>query len=91
MLTLEDIKNEMGKLNNWSLDGQSITKDWEFRHFKEAIEFLNKVKDVAVEKNHYPRIFVDGVAVRLVLTTDYENGLSKKDFELAEELDKIVM
>lgn len=91
MLTLGEIQAGMSRLNNWALDGQSITKDWEFKHFREAVEFLNRVKDVCVEKNHYPSVLVDGVSLRLVLTTKYEKALTEKDFELAEALDKIVM
>ena len=89
MLTLAEIGKGMERLDGWSLDGQSITKEWEFKHFREAIAFMNKVGEAAEKKNHYPTVFIDNTRVRLILTTEYEKGLSEKDFGLAEELDKL--
>ncbi len=89
MLTLAEIQIGMSRLNEWSLDGQSVTKEWEFKHFRESVAFLNKVSETAEKNNHYPTVFLDKTRVRLILTTEYERALSEKDFQLAEELDKI--
>ena len=89
MLTLHDIQLGMQNLKNWALDGNSILKEIEFKDFKEAMQFVNKVSEIAENKGHHPDIFIFYNKVRLILTTHSSGGLTEKDFELAEEIDKI--
>jgi len=88
MLTLTEMEEGLGKLNGWSLDGQSISKDIEFGSFGDAVAFLDKMKSVVDKERHYPTIFLERTLARIILTTKGE-GLSKKDFEIAEEIDKL--
>ena len=88
-MLLVEIQKRMGKLGNWSLEGDSIVKDWVFRNFKESMEFVNKIAELAEKHNHHPAIIINYNNVRLSLTTHYAKGLTEKDFELAEEIDKI--
>lgn len=90
MITLEDIKVRMAKLNDWALDGSSIVKDIMLPDFKAAIEFVNKVGEIAEKENHHPLIFIDYNHVRLSLTSHDAGGVSEKDFDMAEEIDKIL-
>ncbi|MBI2631581.1 4a-hydroxytetrahydrobiopterin dehydratase [Candidatus Pacearchaeota archaeon] len=89
MLTLEDIKEKMGKLQNWALDGTMIVKDSMFPDFKAAMEFVNKVAEIAEKHNHHPAIVIDYNHVHLSLITHETNSLSEKDFKVAEDIDKI--
>ena len=89
MLSLLDIQKKMGKLRNWALDGEAIVKDKVFRDFKEAMVFVNKVAEIAENKNHHPSILINYNAVRMNLTTHEARGLTSIDFEVAEEIDKI--
>lgn len=91
MLPLFEIQNKMTKLRNWALEGSSIVKDRVFRDFKEAIEFVNKVAEIAEKHNHHPSIVISYNIVRLTLTTHEAKGLTVKDFEVAEEIDKIII
>ncbi|RMD67970.1 4a-hydroxytetrahydrobiopterin dehydratase [Candidatus Pacearchaeota archaeon] len=90
MLSLKEISDEMESLDNWSLEsGTAISKVFEFSNFKEAIEFVNKVAEVAEAHSHHPDIVITFNRVRLALTTHDEHGLTKKDFEVAREIDRI--
>ena len=89
MLTLLEIQEKLGKLRNWALEGNVIVKDFSFKDFKEALEFVNKVGEIAEERNHHPDIVISYNKVRLSLTTHAVNGLTSKDFEVAEAVDKI--
>ncbi len=89
MLTLENIKEKMGRLQNWALDGSMIVKDIMFPDFKAAMEFINKVAEIAEKHNHHPYITIDYNHVHLSLITHEINSLGDKDFEVAEEIDKI--
>lgn len=89
MLNLGQISSEMEGLRDWSLESDSINKVVSFASFKEAMEFVNKVGDVAEKFNHHPDILISFTQVRLQLTTHDEHGLTRKDFEVAREIDKI--
>ena len=89
MLPLNTINERMSKLRNWALDGNSITKDKVFRNFKESIEFVNKVAEIAEKHNHHPTLLITYDSVRLTLTTHSAKGLTLKDFDVAEEIDKL--
>ena len=90
MLPLGVINERMKELDNWALEGISIIKDFGFENFKGAIEFVNKVGEIAEKHNHHPDILLSFRNVRLSLTTHFEKGLTSKDFEVAKEIDEII-
>ncbi|MBS3099257.1 4a-hydroxytetrahydrobiopterin dehydratase [Candidatus Pacearchaeota archaeon] len=89
MLSLSEINREMSTLKSWSLEGSSITKIETFTNFKEAIDYVNKVGEIAEKHNHHPDIIINYNQVRLSLSTHSVSGLTKKDFEVAREIDGI--
>jgi 4a-hydroxytetrahydrobiopterin dehydratase len=89
MLPLGRINEEMQKLQDWSLESGSIVKERSFSDFGSAIDFVNRVADLAEEAEHHPDIVVSFNRVRLSLTTHSEKGLTSKDFELAQKIDKL--
>lgn len=88
-LNLARIKQRMEKLNDWSLDINMLVKEKHLKDFKEALWYVNKVGELADKAGHYPLILINGRIVRISLTTMEESGLTDKDFDLAEEIDKI--
>ncbi len=89
MLPLVIISERLSALDNWGLEGDSITKEFNFDSHKQAMEFVNKVSELSEKHNHHPAIFINYNIVRISLTTHSERGLTSKDFDLAEEIDKI--
>ena len=90
MLTIGIVKQRLAKLNSWVLDGDTIIREFIFNDFKLALKFVNKVGDLAEKHNHHPKIIIDYNIVLVSLTTHEERGLTSKDFELAEDIDKIL-
>ncbi len=88
-MSLAEIQDRMSKLDNWSLETDSIVKDKTFMDFKEAMEFVNKIAEIAEKLNHHPAILVNYNKIRISLTTHSAKGLTLKDFEAAEEIDRI--
>ena len=67
-----------------------MKKEYEFKDFRQAIQFINKVADVAEAENHHPNILLhDWNKVRLTLSTHAVSGISQKDFSLASKIDEI--
>jgi len=89
MLNLGEISDAMEDLDQWSLEVNSIVKIFPFTNFKESLEFVNKVGEIAEKQEHHPDILINFNQVKLSLTTHSENGLSRKDFLLAKEIDKM--
>ena len=89
MATLsEDQIAERLEATEWERDGDRIGRDFKFADFRGAIDFANRVAEVAEEMNHHPDILVHGWnRVRLTVTTHSEGGLTANDFELAGRVD----
>lgn len=88
-MNLGEISTEMNTLKDWSLEASSISKSYILSNFKAAMEFINKVAEIADRLNHHPTIIVNFNNVKLISTTHSEKGLTPKDFELAREIDKL--
>jgi 4a-hydroxytetrahydrobiopterin dehydratase len=74
----------------WRRDGQSIVRDLSVDDFAAAIEFVDRVAELAEAANHHPDILVHGWNnVRLTLSTHSQGGLTDADFELAREIDAV--
>jgi 4a-hydroxytetrahydrobiopterin dehydratase len=77
-------------MSEWSQRPDALERDFEFGDFAEAIAFVNRVADVAEERNHHPDILVHGWnKVRLTLSTHSEGGLTDADHELARAIDEL--
>ena len=88
-MNLGEITQRLEKLNEWSLEGNAISRVFNFNSFKEALEFINKVGEKSEEMNHHPEIIINYNIVKLSLMTHLSGGLTEKDFALAEEIDRI--
>ena len=70
-------------------DNKKITRKFKFKNFKTALDFVNKVGEIAESEGHHPDIkFGWGYAV-VTSYTHAINGLFDNDFILAAKIDKI--
>ncbi len=89
-MSFEEIETRLRNVKNWNRSGNSLEKEYEFKDFRQAIQFVNKVADVAEAENHHPNILLhDWNKVRLTLSTHAVSGISQKDFSLASKIDEI--
>jgi 4a-hydroxytetrahydrobiopterin dehydratase len=80
----------LSEIPDWTLNDSSIERTFQFRDFKEAIGFVNKVADIANEQDHHPDIHIYYNKVRIELSTHKIAGLSKNDFILAAKIDELL-
>jgi len=86
----EEAEKHLEQVKDWKLIDNSIEKNFKFSNFRQAIEFINKVADVAEAENHHPDILLWGWNnVKLTLSTHAVKGLSENDFVLASKIDGI--
>lgn len=87
-LTPEAIQERLKKLSGWRLKGEAISQQYTWPSFPEAIDFVNRVADLAEQADHHPDILINYRRVTLTISTHSEGGLTRKDFDLAEKIDK---
>lgn len=85
-----NLDNFAKKVPEWEIDGDNISRTFEFDEFMEAIDFVNSVAEIAEEAQHHPDIDVKFTTVTLTLTTHDLGGLTKADFEVAARVDNLV-
>lgn len=88
-MNLNEVTEAMGEISDWSLEGNTIIKNISFDSFKQAMDFVNRVAEIAERMQHHPYILVKFNMVKLILFTHATNGLTKIDFDVAKEIDKL--
>jgi len=82
--------NQRLETSQWGRVDNAIQRDFEFKDFAEAMQFVNVVAGIAEERNHHPDILVHGWnKVRLTVTNHSEGGLTEADFGLAHAVDAL--
>lgn len=90
--SLPEAEQQLQQLSGWYLthDGQRIRKDWTVKHFMAAMDFFNRVAEVAEHDGHHPDLHVEGYRnVWIELWTHAIGGLSENDFILAAKIDQL--
>lgn len=91
LLSEEGIESALHDLDvEWGvIAGSTFTRVYNFKSFKGALSFTNKVGELAEQLNHHPQILLEWGKVEIKITTHSEGGITDKDFELARKIDKI--
>lgn len=87
----ELINDELKLLSGWSFNSEknSLEKVFHFKSYLKTISFVNAIAWIANKENHHPDLEVSFGTCRVFLTTHDENGVSKKDFELAYKINEL--
>jgi 4a-hydroxytetrahydrobiopterin dehydratase len=89
-LAQENIDQRLEDFPDWSLIGDSMQRTFGFESFTEAMEFVQRVAELAEQHQHHPDILIRYNKVTLTTTTHDAGGLTEKDFTLAREVDEFV-
>jgi 4a-hydroxytetrahydrobiopterin dehydratase len=73
----------------WSVQDEALVKHLRFEKFRTAIEFVQRVADLAEAADHHPDIDIRYTTVRLLLTTHDAGGLTALDVDLARKIDAL--
>jgi 4a-hydroxytetrahydrobiopterin dehydratase len=89
VLTDPEIKQSLGKLKGWKQSGTAIQRVFEFRDFKMAMQFVNRIADAAEQANHHPDIDIRYNKVTMALVSHDAGGVTEKDVAMAERINQI--
>lgn len=88
-LAAPQIKIALAAVPLWKKKNATITRVFEFKDFVAAMKFVNTVARLAEKAWHHPDIDIRWNKVALTLTTHDAGGLTEKDFELAQQFDRL--
>jgi len=67
-----------------------LEKEYKFKNFREALDFTNKVGELAESQGHHPDIYLAWGQVKLTIWTHKIDGLTESDFVMAAKADKLL-
>lgn len=87
----EELKQLQEKLgNNWEvINEHHLEKTFTFKNFREALDFTNKVGELAEQQGHHPDIGLTWGKVKIDICTHKIDGLTESDFILASKIDQL--
>lgn len=88
-LDAEEILNALAEIEDWKAENDVLSKRFEFKNFAEALEFVNKVGEIAERHDHHPDICFGWGYAEINLTTHDRGGITDFDFAVAKEIEKL--
>ena len=85
----EEARSALQNLPGWTLQGDSITRQFTFPGFPEAVAFIVRLGFEAEGADHHPDILVNYKRVTLTYSTHSEGGLTRKDLDGASRASQI--
>lgn len=70
-------------------DEHHLFRSFKFDNFIHALDFTNRVGDIAEKEQHHPDIYLTYGKVEIKLWTHNIGGLSENDFILAAKIDEL--
>lgn len=85
---LEQYKKQLdAEAPGWELrDAKHLAKEYKFKDFKAALDFVNRVGEIAEAEGHHPNIEFGWGFAKILLWTHAIGGLSENDFFLAAKI-----
>jgi 4a-hydroxytetrahydrobiopterin dehydratase len=91
-LSPEEVRRLASAVPEWRVtpDGKRIRREWRVRDFPAALDFFQRIGQVAEAEDHHPDLHLTGYRnVAVELSTHAVGGLTENDFILAAKIDQL--
>jgi len=89
-LTGAELKKLHHHVPKWTVENEHhIQREFQFPDFRQALNFVNQVGELAEEQGHHPDILLAWGKAGITLWTHKINGLSESDFVMAAKIDRL--
>jgi len=89
-LSEKEAKELLNKVHSdWKLEENKITRKFSFVNFKQNMDFVNKIAEIAEDEGHHPDLHISYAKLTVELTTHAIGGLSENDFIVAAKIDQV--
>lgn len=76
-------------LKDWTLERNTIIREFKFKTFVEAFSFMTAIALEAEKLDHHPDWSNSYNRVKIALTNHAAKGITSLDFDLADKIDKL--
>ena len=85
-----DLQRLADQVPEWKVvEEHHIERTFSFSNFREALEFTNRVGELAEEQGHHPDIFLAWGKAGIKIWTHKIDGLTESDFVMAAKIDAL--
>ncbi len=85
-----DLEELSRQLPDWEVvEEHHLKKTFRFENFREALDFVGRVGEVAEEQGHHPDIAFGWGKAKITVFTHKIDGLTESDFILAAKADEL--
>jgi 4a-hydroxytetrahydrobiopterin dehydratase len=89
-LSEEDIEKRLLRFPDWEYYENAINAEFEFDNFKDCFSAMSRIAFECEALNHHPNWTNIYNKLNISLSTHDANGVTEKDFKLAEAIEDIV-
>jgi 4a-hydroxytetrahydrobiopterin dehydratase len=90
LLTQDQIDQKLLHLPEWDYYDNAIHAEFEFENFKDCFSAMSRIAFECEALNHHPNWTNVYNVLTISLSTHSANGVTDRDFKLAEAIDNIV-
>lgn len=92
LLSTDEINQNLNKLKGWSLENNSIVKEFKTTNFVNAVTFLMKIAVEAEKMDHHPDVLIHSYnKIKITLSTHSKGGVTENDIKLAGIIELLVI
>ena len=78
------------ELPGWEvIQEHHLRREYSFKDFRESLEFVNRVGELAEQQGHHPDICFGWGKAEITIWTHKIDGLTESDFVLAAKIDEL--
>lgn len=86
----KEIEQFATQLSEWRVvEEHHLQKTYGFKDFRESLEFVNRVGELAEAQGHHPDICFGWGKAEITIWTHKIDGLTESDFVLAAKIDRL--
>jgi len=87
----DEITEMSSQLPDWQVVNEHhLQRNYRFKDFRESLDFVNRVGELAEEQGHHPDICFGWGKADITIWTHKIDGLTESDFVLAAKIDKLL-
>jgi len=89
-LSISDIQYAISDLNGWEFKNNAIHKIFTFESYLNSIAFINRLAEIAEEKNHHPDMVVGWCKIDVAFTSHDQGGVTTACIDMAKKAESVL-
>ena len=95
IISIDEANRLIRFIPSWTLNNRefphTLTREFMFKNFTDAVKFSAKIAELADEQNHHPKLIIEWGKVSIFWWTHSIKGLHLNDFIMAAKTDALAL